>query len=239
MSNSKNWAKHGPDHAEEKFLEGRKHFALDVFRVFQIAREYIKGFLAFRNLGPCVTIFGSARFKDDHEFYHLASNVAHALADSGFTIMTGGGPGIMEAANKGARIAGGYSVACNIKLPKEQQPNPFLDKWVEFKYFFVRKLMLAKYSYAFVVLPGGFGTLDELFEILTLVQTGKIKNFPIILMGKSYWEPFLEFLDNRMLKYETIGIEDVKFLTVTDSVDEVRDLIRLAVTKNFGLKYRS
>ncbi len=158
---------------------------------------------SFRNLhfvGPCVTVFGSARLTEPHPYYLLARELGAQIARAGFTVMTGGGPGLMEAANRGAKDAEGVSIGCNITLPKDQKPNHFLDKWVEFRYFFVRKLMLAKYSYGFIAMPGGFGTLDEFFEIATLVQTGKIKNFPVILMGAEYWTPLLRFLDATLLK---------------------------------------
>lgn len=185
-----------------------------------------------------MTVFGSARFKQGHEYYSLAERTSKRLAKIGFTIITGGGPGLMEAANKGAKSGNGFSVGCNIELPKEQQPNSFLDQWVQFRYFFVRKLMLAKYSYAFVVMPGGFGTLDEMFEIATLIQTGKIKNFPVILMGTDYWRPLIEFLRETLVKNLTVDPGDIDLLTLTDSEDEAVDLIRKAATETFGLKYK-
>ncbi len=168
---------------ERRFLEGPQSRFGELLRALRIFRELIRGFRHLHFVGPCVTIFGSARFPEDHPYYIQARKVGAELAKAGFTIMTGGGPGIMEAANRGAKDVKGRSVGCNIVLPMEQHPNPYLDTFVDFRYFFVRKLMLAKYSYAFVAMPGGFGTMDELFEIATLVQTGKVKEFPIVLAG--------------------------------------------------------
>ena len=237
MKPSAEWGKCCSDQNEEHFLQGQKPFLSDVRRLFQISMECLRGFIAFRNLGPCVTVFGSARFEPGHKFYGMSEAVAKDLARSGFAIITGGGPGIMEAANKGAKSGNGYSVGCNIKLPKEQKPNQFLDQWVEFKYFFVRKLMLAKYSYAFVVMPGGYGTLDEMFEIVTLIQTGKVKNFPVILMGTDYWTPLLDFIRGTLVKNAAIADADVDLLTVTDSAEKATETIRRAATQTFGLKY--
>ena len=158
--------------------------------LLRAGRDFIRGFRALHFVGPCVTVFGSARFDEHHRYYAMAREVGGALAGLGFTVMTGGGPGVMEAANRGAREAGGRSVGCNIELPFEQEPNPYLDRWVTTEYFWVRKVLLFKYSYAFIVLPGGFGTLDELTEALTLIQTRKILQFPVVLMGRDYWAPF-------------------------------------------------
>ncbi|HYB44324.1 MAG TPA: TIGR00730 family Rossman fold protein, partial [Candidatus Methylomirabilis sp.] len=162
-----------------QFLQGPQRRGFELARALRIFAELMRGFRSFHFLGPCVTVFGSARFGEHHPYYGLAREVGAGLARSGFTVMTGGGPGIMEAANRGAKEAGGRSVGCNIELPEEQRPNGYLDRWITFRYFFVRKLMLIKYSYAFVAMPGGFGTLDELFETATLIQTGKIRDFPI------------------------------------------------------------
>ncbi len=164
-------------------------------------------------------MFGSARFGDSNPYYQSARTLGGAIANLGLTVMTGGGPGIMEAANRGAREAGGRSVGCNITLPQEQEPNPYLDKFVQFKYFFVRKVMLVKYSYAFVAFPGGFGTLDELFEVATLVQTRKVENYPIVLFGSDYWAPMLDFIRTRLAREGAISPGDLDLLTVTDSVD--------------------
>lgn len=193
----------------------------------------LRGFRALHFAGPCVTVFGSARFADGHPHYNLARETAAAIARDGWTIMTGGGPGIMEAANRGAKDVNGHSIGCNIELPHEQQPNPYLDLMIEFRYFFVRKVMLVKYSYAFVVLPGGFGTLDELFEILTLIQTGKVHDFRVVLMGKAYWQQLLDLLAT-MTREGTIGPEDLERLVVTDFPDEARDCIRACSMQRFG-----
>jgi uncharacterized protein (TIGR00730 family) len=203
-----------------KLLEGPRRRLDELARLTRIMREFIRGFRAFHFAGPCVTVFGSARFDERHEFYALGREVGARLARLGLTVMTGGGPGVMEAANRGAREAGGRSIGCNIQLPAEQRPNPYLDRYVEFRYFFVRKVMLVKYSYAFVVLPGGFGTLDELFEALTLIQTRKIQGFRVVLMGTKYWQPMLDFIGQRMVAAGTVSPEDVRLLRVTDDPDE-------------------
>src|SRR6185436_6522026 len=170
---------HPPDHHNRVLLSGPRARLSELARVIRIAGEFLRGFRRLHFVGPCVTVFGSARFKEDHPYYTLARDIGRRLALAGATVMTGGGPGIMEAANRGAKEAGGYSIGCNIRLPLEQQPNPYLDRWVTFRYFFVRKVLLVKYSYAFVIMPGGFGTLDELFEAVTLIQTRKIESFPV------------------------------------------------------------
>lgn len=153
----------------------------------RIANEFLRGFRFFHDVGRCVTVFGSARFPEGHRYYELAREVGKQLARAGYAVMTGGGPGIMEAANRGAKEGGGRSLGCNIELPREQEPNPFLDEWLDFEYFFVRKVMLVKYSSGFVLCPGGFGTMDEAFETLNLMHTGKIEDFPVVLMGEDYW----------------------------------------------------
>jgi uncharacterized protein (TIGR00730 family) len=215
-------------------LEGPQSRIRELMLLLRAGRDFIRGFRTLHFVGPCVTVFGSARFKEDHPFYDLARQVGRSLVKLGFTVMTGGGPGIMEAANRGAREAGGVSVACNIELPFEQYPNPYLDKWVVCHYFFVRKVLLLKYSYAFVVLPGGFGTLDELTEALTLVQTSKIDQFPIVLMGREYWRAFLEQCD-RMIEAGTISKHDRDLMLVTDSVDEAMAHIERRAVVKFGL----
>jgi len=195
----------------------------------RIGAEFIRGFRALHFVGPCVTVFGSARFKEGNPHYELAREMGRRIAGMGLTTMTGGGPGIMEAANRGAREAGGRSIGCNIVLPMEQQPNPYVDRFIEFRYFFVRKVMLVKYSYAFVAMPGGFGTLDELFEAVTLVQTRKILGFPVVLMGVAYWSPLLAFLKDTLLAAGTINREDLSIMTVTDSPEEAAAAVERGV----------
>lgn len=209
-----------PERDERQFLEGPRSRLSEFVRVVRISREFIRGFRKLHFVGPCVTVFGSARFEQDHRYYRLGVEVGERIAASGLTVMTGGGPGIMEAANRGARNRGGLSIGCNIKLPMEQEPNPYLDRFVEFDYFFVRKVMLVKYSVAFVVLPGGFGTLDEVFETLTLIQTQKIEGFPLIIMGMDYWAPMIDFLRNTLVARGTISPGDIDLLTLTDDPQE-------------------
>jgi len=223
--------------AELQFLEGPQSRVFEAIRAWKILVEFIRGFRKLHFVGPCVTVFGSARFKEDHRYYRMAREVSRRLALSGFTIMTGGGPGIMEAANRGARDVRGRSIGCNIVLPMEQEPNPYIDLCIEFRYFFVRKVMLVKYSYAFVVLPGGFGTMDELFETLTLIQTNKIRDFPMVLMGREYWQPMLDFLRQRMVKEGTIDPTDLDRFTVTDDPAEAARQIGMIALPKFGLGY--
>lgn len=222
---------------ERFFLEGPKSRESEFWEVLRILREFIRGFRVLHFVGPCVTVFGSARFKEDHPYYQLAREVGAALARTGFTVMTGGGPGVMEAANRGAKEAGGTSIGCNIILPFEQDPNPYLDEMVEFNYFFVRKVMLVKYSYAFIVCPGGVGTMDELFEALTLIQTKKIQDFPIVLMGKAYYEPMIEFM-HKMVAEKTISEVDLNLFLVTDSIEEALAHIEKYAIEKFGLQRR-
>ena len=198
--------------------------------------EFIKGFRVLHFVGPCVTVFGSARFKEDHPFYKQTRELSGEIAKLGFTIMTGGGPGIMEAANRGAKDVGGRSVGCNIILPHEQQPNPYLDKSVDIKYFFVRKALLMKYSYAFVVMPGGFGTLDEFFSAITLVQTRMIDMFPIIIFDKKFYQHIVEH-NQKMSEEGTISPNDQKLYMVTDSIPEAIEYIKEKSIMAFGLKY--
>jgi uncharacterized protein (TIGR00730 family) len=234
------WGKGSPNESEAAFLAGPRSRLSEALRVLRISVEFIRGFRRLHFVGPCVTVFGSARFPETHPYYRLGREMGRRLCAMGFTVMTGGGPGIMEAANRGAKDAQAagataLSVGCNIELPMEQKPNPYLDRMVEFRYFFVRKLMLVKYSYAFVVLPGGFGTLDETFEALTLIQTGKIKSFPVILMGTAYWKPLTDQLIPAMLAARTISPEDTRLYIATDSPDEAIEHIRAHAVKPFGL----
>lgn len=221
--------------SEIVFLDGPHSRLKELKFAFLTMVELIRGFRALHFIGPCITIFGSARFKEDHPYYEMTRQAASAFAKLGFTIMTGGGPGLMEAANRGAKEVGGRSVGCNIKLPVEQQPNPYLDKWVDMKHFFLRKVLLVKYSFAFVVMPGGFGTLDEYFEALTLIQTHKIKNFPVIIFGKAYHKELLAHID-LMKTNATIGPEDPFLYLVTDSIEEATRLIVEKSIKQYGLK---
>lgn len=225
-----------PTAAELPFLRGPQRRGSELWRAVRIFWELIGGFRALHFVGPCVTVFGSARFTAEHRYYQLAQRVGTLLAEAGFTVMTGGGPGIMEAANRGAREAGGMSVGCNIELPQEQKPNPYLDRWVTFRHFYVRKLMLVKYSYAFIALPGGFGTLDEVFEVATLIQTGKISQFPVVLVGSDYWQPFRELMA-RLAAEKTIDPQDAAAITITDSPDEAVATVRQAAVQRFGLTY--
>lgn len=234
---TREWGKAVNGAEERRFLEGPHFRTFEFLRVIRIALEFFKGFRRLHFVGPCVTIFGSSRFPADHPYYDLGRRLGAAVAREGFTVMTGGGPGLMEAANRGAKEAGGGSVGVNIKLPMEQHPNAYLDTFVEFRYFFVRKVMLAKYSYAFIAMPGGFGTLDELFEIATLIQTGKIRDFPCILVGVEYWQPLVTFLRDTLVAQKTIDAADLERLTLTDSVDEVIENLRSAAIHRFGLRY--
>lgn len=210
---------------EANFLAGAHSRWNETLRVFRIAFEFVKGFRAFHFNGPCVTVFGSARFKEGHPYYELTRKTSQLLAERGFTIVTGGGPGIMEAANRGAKEGQGLSMGAAIVLPAEQKPNPYLDKVVTFYYFFVRKVILVKYSLAFVVMPGGFGTMDELFEALTLIQTGKLYHFPIILMGRDYWSGLLDWIQKTLLEKGAIAKEDLKYLIITDNPEEALETI--------------
>ena len=224
-----------PERADEIFLEGPHSRFDELLTVIRVMRDFLRGFRVLHFVGPCVTVFGSARTKISDANYEQARELGAGLARLGFTVMTGGGPGIMEAANRGAKEVGGRSVGCNIELPFEQKPNAYLDRCVTMHYFFVRKALLIKYSYAFVVMPGGAGTLDELFEALTLIQTGKIKNFPIVVMGTDYWLELLELIA-KMARLGTISPPDVSLVYPTDSVDEAIQHIRSHAIEPFGLK---
>ncbi len=221
---------------EIRFFEGPQSRWHNFKYAVSVFFEFIKGFRALHFVGPCVTVFGSARFKEDHEYYKQARELSGEIAKLGFTIMTGGGPGIMEAANRGAKDVGGKSVGCNIVLAHEQHRNPYLDRWVDIKYFFLRKTLLIKYSYAFIVMPGGFGTLDEFFEALTLVQTQKISMFPIIIFDKDFYQNILEH-NQKMCEVGTISKKDERLYLVTNSIPEAIAYIKEKSIVAFGLKY--
>ncbi|HMO31432.1 MAG TPA: TIGR00730 family Rossman fold protein [Lacibacter sp.] len=224
------------NHVEIRFLEGPQSRWADFKFTIKVLIEFIRGYRALSFVGPCVTIFGSARYKEDHEYYQLTRQVGAEVAKLGFTVMTGGGPGLMEAANRGAKDVNGRSVGCNIVLPHEQEPNPWLDKWVNIRYFFVRKTLLIKYSYAFICMPGGFGTLDELFESITLIQTGKIRNFPVIVIGREFHKDIVEHI-HLMKEKGTISPEDLDLFVVTDSIEEAIEILREQSIKRFALQH--
>ncbi len=219
-----------PDYTlkEEEFLVQGETFSTGLWRALRMFYEYMRGFYAFRQVRNCITVFGSARFEENHPYYRMARVLGRALAKGGFTVMTGGGPGIMEAANRGAKERNGISVSCNIELPDfgAEFPNPYVDKKIILHYFFVRKVMLTKYSVAFIVMPGGLGTLDEFFEMATLIQTKKLRNFPLVLMGKDFWHPMLDFMRDTLLKQGTIFASDIDRLLITDSPEEALGYIR-------------
>jgi uncharacterized protein (TIGR00730 family) len=222
------------ERADEVFLEGPRSRSEEFITLLRVMRDFLCGFRTLHFVGPCVTVFGSARIQKDDPNYELARKMGASIARLGFTVMTGGGPGIMEAANRGAKEIGGRSVGCNIELPLEQQPNDYLDRCVTLHYFFVRKTLLVKYSYAFVFLPGGVGTLDELFEALTLIQTGKIKHFPIVIMGTDYWRGMIDFI-NKMALLGMISASDLELIYATDSIDDAIAHIETKAIKPFGL----
>jgi hypothetical protein len=224
-----------PECADEIFLEGPRSRFAEFFTLLRVMRDFLRGFRVLHFVGPCVTVFGSARIARDDPNYDLAMRMGAAIARLGFTVMTGGGPGIMEAANRGAKEAGGRSVGCNIELPYEQASNAYLDRCVRLHYFFVRKALLVKYSYAFVVMPGGAGTLDELFEAITLIQTAKIKDFPVVIMGTAYWKGLIDFM-NTMAQRGMIAEADLRLIYATDSVDEAIAHIRTKAIEKFGLR---
>lgn len=232
------WGKESRTKAEQVFLEGPHSRGRELVSLVQIFAELLRGFRKLHFVGPCVTVFGSARFDETHPEYMKAREIGSELAQAGFAVMTGGGPGIMEAANRGARETGGKSVGCNITLPHEQKPSPYLDLWVEFKFFMVRKFMLAKYSYAFIAMPGGFGTLDELFGVLTLIQTGKMRNYPVVLFGTEYWKDVRQLIESTLVKEKTISPGDVSLVLFTDSPKEAVAFIEKTVEERFGLSLR-
>jgi uncharacterized protein (TIGR00730 family) len=211
--------------ADEALLRGADDLLVDFDRAFRMFHEFVSACRGLYDVGPAVTVFGSARFPEQNRYYQQARELGSELARRGYTVITGGGPGIMEAANRGAKEGGGQSVGCNIVLPHEQKPNPFLDRSLTFDYFFVRKVMLVKYSLGFVLMPGGYGTLDEIFETVTLVQTGKIRHFPIVAMGRDYWHGMLDFISETMFREGTAAEGEVGDFIVTDSVSEAVDHI--------------
>ena len=222
---------------EPVYLEGPKSRTYELLFAIRVFRQFIKGFRTLHFVGPCITVFGSARFTEGSLYYSKARDFGKRIAGMGFTTMTGGGPGIMEAANRGAFENGGMSVGCNIRLPFEQKPNPYVQKSITFEHFFVRKALLAKYSYAFIIMPGGFGTMDEFFEILTLVQTKTITNFPIVLFGKDYYRPLLESID-WMAKQGAVSKEDTALVICTDDAGEAMAHIQNYVKSNYKIRPR-
>src|SRR6476620_10879150 len=221
--------------ADEIFLEGPLSLFEELVTLIRVLLDFLRGFRVLHFVGPCVTVFGSARVKEGDTSYELARKMGAAIAQLGFTVMTGGGPGIMEAANRGAKEVGGRSVGCNIELPFEQVSNMYLDRCVRLHYFFVRKALLVKYSYAFVVMPGGVGTLDELFEALALIQNEKIKDFPVVIMGTGYWRQLIDFIE-QMAERGKISPSDLNLIYATDSVEEAIAHIRSKAIERFGLK---
>jgi len=220
----------GPGATEdEKLLERRPSTAWlddDPWRTLRIQAEFVEGFDAMAKVGPAITVFGSARTVESDPMYAMARAIGRRLAETGYAVITGGGPGAMEAANRGCREGGGLSVGCNIELPHEQGMNAYVDLGVEFRYFFVRKVMFVKYADGFVILPGGLGTLDELFESLTLIQTGKVRHFPVVLVGRDYWAGLLDWMRDTMVEHGAIAATDLDLFFVTDDPDEAVELIR-------------
>jgi len=212
--------------AEKSFLRGRRSSADELESAVRVFLEMLRGFEELDFDQPCVTVFGSARFQEGHPYYEMGREVGRLLAESGYAVMTGGGPGIMEAANRGAKDVNGLSLGCNIQLPREQKPNEYLDRFVQFEHFFVRKVMLVKYSSAFVVLPGGFGTLDEAFEVITLIQTEKLESFPVVSMGGEFWHPLRRFVEDSLITAGTVEPAELAMLRDADSVAQALDIIR-------------
>jgi uncharacterized protein (TIGR00730 family) len=214
-------------HDEERnFLRTLRTYDEELASAGRVFIETLHASAALKDIGKCVTVFGSARLPEDHPCYKLAREMGRLLVVEGYAVVTGGGPGIMEAANRGAKDEGGVSIGCNISLPIEQKPNPYVDRFVQFEHFFVRKMMLVKLSSAFVVLPGGFGTLDEVFETLTLMQTGKIESFPLVVLGGKYWDAMSEFIINTMIREGTIDDKDLNLISVADTPQDAISFIR-------------
>ncbi len=223
---------------EGSWLAGPRGRVEDLLFLWRVGLDFIRAYRILHFAGPCVTIFGSARTEPGTRWYELAKEMGAGCAELGFTVLTGGGPGIMQAGNEGAYEAGGRSIGVNIILPFEQGVNPYVHKSVDMRYFFTRKTMLVKYSYAFVVMPGGAGTLDEMFETMTLIQTGKLRNFPIILMGKDFWQPLMDFV-HKMAEEGTISPEDPDLIFFTDSVEEAKAHLQRHAVKQFGLRRKN
>ena len=217
------------------FLDGPNSRGSELSAAIKTSLQLIRGFRKLHFVGPCISVFGSARFTEDHPYYKLAQDCGAGIANLGFTTMTGGGPGIMEAANRGAFEAGGRSVGCTIKLPHEQITNVYMHDFVSVDYFYVRKVLLIKYSYAFIVLPGGFGTLDELFETITLIQTGVLNNFPLVILGKEFFTDIQEFIQ-KMINEKTISEKDKELVLFTDDVNEAMDHISKYISSNYKIK---
>lgn len=224
-----------PSESERLFLEGPLSRWRELQLLGRAVADFVRGFRVLHFVGPCVAVFGSARFGESHPYYAVARDVGRRLSEMGFAVMTGGGPGLMEAANRGAHDHGGLSVGCNIELPFEQVPNRYLDRSVTLHYFFVRKVLLFKYSYAFIVLPGGLGTLDELNEALTLIQTKKVANFPVVLVGTAYWAPYIALL-REMVREGAIAGHDLDLLKITDDLDEAMAHLEVHTVERFGLR---
>jgi uncharacterized protein (TIGR00730 family) len=225
QENMIHWLNHPQEGHEKKFLKGIQDYTEELAAAGRIYLEFVRGFSLLEGVEKCVTVFGSARFQEDHPYYIMARELGKRLAEAGYTVMTGGGPGIMEAANRGAKEGNGLSIGCNIVLPMEQGPNPYLDRFVNFEYFFVRKAMLIKYSQAFVLMPGGYGTMDEAFETLTLIQTNKIESFPVVAMGLDFWQNMRGFIKDTLIRGETISPGDLDLITLTDSFDTALETI--------------
>ncbi len=222
---------------EPIYLEGPKSRGYELNFAWRVFKQFIKGFRTFHFVGPCIAVFGSARYKENHEYYICAREFGKRIANLGFTTMTGGGPGIMEAANRGAYENGGMSVGCNIQLPFEQTGNKYMHRWMTFEHFFVRKTLLIKYSYAFIIMPGGFGTMDEFFETLTLIQTKSITGFPIVVFGKEFYEPLMDVM-HHMVREGTISQEDLSLVLLTDDVSAAMEHIRKYIQNNYIIRPR-
>lgn len=225
-------------HPDTQFLSGPNSRGKEFLFLIRVFFQFLNGFRKLHFVGPCITVFQSARFKEDNIHYQNAREMGKRLSEMGFAVMTGGGPGIMEAANRGAFEVGGVSIGCNIQLPHEQSTNPYVTREVKFKYFFVRKVLLIKYSYAFVVMPGGFGTLDELFETITLIQTGILNNFPVVLVGKEFYKDIQEMVD-KMIAEGTISPHDTNLLFFTDDIQEATAYIRQFIRDNYKIKRKA